>query len=142
MPMVPRDWTLLTVAAAQGRSLEPVQLQKVLFVLSREQELPPGSSYEFRNYNYGPFCQAIYQDAADLAKEGLVSIDSSSPWSRYSVTTAGAAEAESRRREAPADAAEYLERLVNWAMALSFRDLVRAIYERYPETKSHSIFRG
>ncbi len=36
--------------------------------------------------------------------------------------------------------AKYLDEVVTWILGLSFRDLVRAIYEAYPQFRANSVF--
>ena len=45
-------------------------------------------------------------------------------------------------REANPRAAAYLDQVVKWALSLSFTQLVRAIYEQYPEMREKSVFVG
>ena len=37
---------------------------------------------------------------------------------------------------------EYISRVFQWVRALSFEQLVRAIYAQYPEMKENSVFRA
>jgi len=41
----------------------------------------------------------------------------------------------------PDGAVAYLREVVPWAQSLSFNELVRAIYEAYPEPRANSVFR-
>ena len=36
----------------------------------------------------------------------------------------------------------YLEKVVDWVSSLSFPELVRAIYAKYPQYKANSVFTG
>jgi hypothetical protein len=59
----------------------------------------------------------------------------------YRLTASGLqAAAESRAKLNPALVA-YLTAVVKWVSSLSFPDLVRAIYKKYPEYKENSVFR-
>jgi hypothetical protein len=145
MPLNRKDWALLAIAAAEGQSLSPVQLQKSLFLLGREMAPQVGTDFDqFEPYNYGPFDVRVYQDAELLERVGLVAI-SQAPGVRYNeyrITTEGTTAARHVREQAPPKAADYLLRVVEWARGLSFSDLVRAIYARYPETRANSVFNG
>lgn len=135
------DWTLLAIACADGDPLSPVQLQKVLFLLGREMPAEAGPEfYKFRPYNYGPFDSAVYADAEALTDAGLVTLVPHWRWNEYAATPEGMARAEQVRAAAPTAAHEYLSKVVAWARGLSFQDLVRAIYARYPDTRAKSIF--
>lgn len=143
--MRPKDWTLLVLAAANGQPVQPVHLQKALFVLGRQfslEQLQVEQFYEFEAYDYGPFCSAVYTDAEELAEEGLVEIDQpqSRSYRRYSATTAGMTAAARLRRNISDEVLEYLDRLVQWMLQRSFRQVVSAIYKAFPEMKANSIF--
>src|SRR5690349_4704331 len=136
------DWTLLAISSATQRGLTPVELQKSLFVLSRE--VPHNQLgtefYTFVPYDYGPFCSAIYDDARLLESEGLVTISQTANGLRiYSPTPSGMTVAQMLRR-AREGAADYLATVVKWAQSLSFAQLVQSIYNRYPDTAVNSVF--
>lgn len=135
--MTKRDWTLLAIAAADGEPLSPVQLQKILFLLG-EFKLKGKRFYRFVPYNYGPFDPEIYRDAETLEAEGLISITSGGRWKGYAATPRGLAVAD--RINANPDAKDYLRRVVTWARSLSFQELLRAIYARFPEYRANSVF--
>jgi hypothetical protein len=134
------------IAAAQGKPVSPVQLQKSLFLIDKN--LSPaqrggGAFYNFRAYDYGPFDSAIYSDADLLEAEGLVTItDPQQSHRTYSVTPTGMDRANALRDERPAAVIAYLDKVVQWVRGRSFSDLVRAIYEQYPEMRVNSVFRG
>lgn len=140
-----RDWTLLVLSAAEGRSLSPVQLQKAVFLLG--QVLRSGSPdiefYGFVPYYFGPFCAQIYADARELAGEGLAFITPSRAggWVEYGATQEGLARGEELRSKVAPDILEQLKRIVDWVRSHSFAEIVTAIYERYPEYRANSIFR-
>lgn len=136
-----KHWTLLAVAAAGGERVSPAQLQKVLFLLGRELPASVGPGYyEFRPYNYGPFDSSVYADAQALAEEGLINVNRPYRWDEYAATPKGMNVAKQVRGDASPSAVAYLEKVVHWARSLTFQDLVRAIYARYPETRAKSIF--
>lgn len=136
------DLLLKIIAAAEGRSLTPVQLQKVAFLLGEEyRDAMPNDYYSFRKYDYGPFSAAVYADAEQLEREGVIaiSINSRGGWREYSATVAGiAADVE----DIPEVMASYIEETVKWAMQLSFQQLVREVYKRFPQYRENSVFNG
>jgi uncharacterized protein YwgA len=137
-----KGWTLLAVSFAGETGLSPVQLQKCIFLLGKEQKEKVGSDfYEFSAYNYGPFSKLLYQDAEALNSEGLVLIERpAGSYATYRITPKGAARARQMESEAPSPTVAYLKVVVEWAQQLSFSDLLRAIYSRYPEYRSNSVF--
>ena len=143
--MTPQDWTLLTIAAADGDALRPVQLQKALFLISRNVPTrlrKTRSFYGFVAYDYGPFCKQVYTDAEILELTGLVQI-TRPPTTRYQefrATAAGLRRAESIREKLSAPADEYLQNVVDFVRTVSFNELVNAIYNAYPEMRENSVF--
>lgn len=139
--MLPKDWTLLAIAAAEGRALKPVQLQKTLFIVGRElRDVVGPGFYQFRAYDYGPFSHEVYRDAELLELEQLVAIERPNRWNQYRATPDGIARAQDLSSGVPQHARDYLQQVVSWAMDLSFQQLVRAVYARYPEMKANSKF--
>jgi len=141
-----KEWTLLVIAAAEGEPLQPVQLQKALFLLAEnltDAQRQTDGFYDFQPYDFGPFAQAIYADADELGAEGLILI--AQPHARayreYIATVPGLKQAAMIRDQLAPAVAEYLSRVVTWARRLSFDQLVRAIYKKYPKMQVNSIFR-
>ena len=145
--MTPADWLLLLVALdAPAAGLEPVRVQKALFLLAREGGLPRAERYWFVPYNYGPMSPRIYRDVEALARRGLVERVPvpGYAWGRVRATEAGrrradalAASAGERERRA----LDALRRIRELVTSLSFADLLATIYERHPEYAVRSVFR-
>jgi len=143
-PLRPGTWVLLALLAARHHALTPVQLQKSLFLLGRRRPKDVGKGfYNFRPYDYGPFDVAVYTDADHLVAEGLVAVNASEGRSlrRYYLTPKGKTEAEHLAPTVAAGAMQYLRAVVPWSQKLSFNELVRAIYEAYPDMRQNSVFR-
>jgi hypothetical protein len=137
-----RYWNLLVLNAAGGKSVNPVQFQKALFLLQDKFPEAFSGKYHFRPYNFGPFDSAVYDDAEGLERRGFVQINQSpSGLKTYVVTPAGAAEAQRLKSQANPVALEYMRRVVEWAQGLSFQDLVKSIYDAYPDMRANSIFK-
>lgn len=142
-----RDWALLVIAAAKGESLQPVQLQKSLFLLG--ENLKPTEHglaeqfYAFKPYDYGPFDSSVYVDAQLLAKAGLVSISrrEGHSYREYTITPAGIERAREIELRLSQPVAQHIREVVAWTRSLSFSDLVRSIYQRFPEQRARSVFR-
>jgi len=140
-----KDWLLLVIGAARGELLSPVQLQKSMFLLKEDQGDAVGQYfYEFVPYAYGPFCVDLYRDAEELEQEGLVSIhlNRSGRWREYRVTPEGRELAKNLRAQISDETASYIKKTVKMVRALSFHELVREIYERFPDYRKHSVFQG
>ncbi|GMV07916.1 MAG: hypothetical protein AMXMBFR53_41910 [Gemmatimonadota bacterium] len=140
-----RDWTLLAIASGDAAVTQPVQLQKALFLLGEKltpDHLGTEAFYEFTPYDYGPFSKAVYSDAEALEAEGLVAIrrPPDTRFNLYVATLAGQQRAAELRGGLSPEASEYLDRLMSWVRSLSFQELVKAIYQSFPEMKANSVF--
>ena len=144
-PMTRQQVLLAILAAANGRPFSPAQIQKAAFLVSRN--LPnlvdQGPKYNFVPYDYGPFDQAVYADAEAMRADGEVEI-SPSPlgrWNIYAATDAGIARGAVVASRMDSRSRKYIHGVVDWVRSLSFQQLVKAIYEQYPEMRENSIFK-
>lgn len=139
-----RDWVLLALLAAPDKRLQPVQLQKSLFLLQQRGGTLGSAFYAFRPYHYGPFSREVYDDADTLAIEGMLQVDHApgSYWREYSATEEGLTRARCLSSEAKPEAWAYLQRAVLWVTGLSFNELVRSIYVHFPEYRVNSVFQN
>jgi len=138
--MEKKDWTLMVLAAANGAALMPVQLQKALFLLGKRLPDVVGDRfYAFRPYHYGPFDRRVYQDAQQLAGDGLAVV-MTGYYVSYAATPSGVARAQQLAGQNPR-AWEYIKALVAWVRRQSFQSLVKSVYAEFPEMRSASIFR-
>ena len=139
-----QDWLLLALAQRKGQPMTPVQIQKTMFLLGEEakQYLSHGF-YKFVPYNYGPFDSDVYTDLEVMASSGLVSgAATGRGWKSYAVTPAGMVAANEIKKTTNREAVDFLEKVVDWICSLSFTDLLRAIYNKYPKYKQNSVFTG
>lgn len=142
-----KDWTLLVIAAAKGKTLSPVQLQKSLFLIgekvpARHLKLGKKEFYQFEPYDYGPFTSQIYSDAEELECVGLVHISQSAPYREYRATPAGLKKAQDLREGLDEKTKQYVGKLVAWIRSLSFVDLLKTVYAAYPDMAVKSVFKG
>jgi hypothetical protein len=141
-----RDWLLLLIAAegAPG-GLDPVRLQKGLFLLTQEAGLPRRERYRFIPYNYGPMSRGLYRGLRDLVGAGLVErrFAPGLPWGRYDATGAGATAARALEAGMGPRALARLARLREIKAQIagqSFAALLTDVYERYPDFATRSVF--
>ena len=145
--MTPADWLLLLVALdAPAAGLEPVRVQKALFLLAREGGLPRTERYWFVPYNYGPMSPRIYRDVELLVRRGLLERlpVPGYAWGRVRATAEGRRRAEWLAAGATARDRRGLEALRgirDLVTSLSFADLLETIYERHPQYAVRSVFR-
>lgn len=137
--MVPADWLLLMVAVRPEAPIDPVRLQKGLFLIAMEAGVPPAEQYRFEPYAYGPMSRAVYRDARALEAAGLVErlAVRGSDWRALRATAAGFARAEAL----PPSAAGAVARTRALVDARSFAELLEFVYDRYPQYASRSVFR-
>ena len=137
--MLPSDWILLALYVAGKNSLQPVQLQKSLFIMG-EKRHPGGEFYHFEPYHYGPFSRQIYDDADALARDGWITIvPEARNLRRYDLTPRGWLRAQELLQKYKPDH-ETLKAYTRWVQSLGFRQLVSAIYEHFPQYKANSVF--
>lgn len=145
--MTRRDWLMLLIAHdTSQRGLEPVRVQKALFLLAHEGDIPPAERYRFVPYNYGPMSVRVYRDVAALVAAGLVEPVAvpGYTWQPVRATPAGRQHAAALEAAAsPADrlGIARLHAIHHLVTALGFAELLETIYRRYPEFASRSVFR-
>lgn len=138
------DLLLAVLAAAGGRPYQPVQIQKVMFLLDRNvpELITDGEPYGFEPYDYGPFDKQVYKDAEHLSHINLAEITPSpnGRWKRYAASGEGFERGEAILDGLSDEHRSYIEAISQWVRSLGFNQLVKSIYEAYPEMKSNSIF--
>lgn len=140
-----KDWLLLVIAAADGQELTPAQLQKSVFLLGEERgEAVDEDFYEFEPYHYGPFCLDVYLEAEALETQGLIAIhiNRTGRWQEYRATSEGLGQAADLEKSADKDVVQFIKEQVTWARGVSFQELIREIYRRYPRFRANSVFSG
>ena len=114
--------------------LDPIRIQKGLFLFGRETAAPAAEGYDFVPYNWGPFSRAIYGDLQALQAAGLVERlpVQGRGYDLYRQTGAGAEESGRLRAEARPELLGSLDRLREEIVGDDFRELLRRVYDRYP----------
>ena len=131
-------WMLAAMSVKGTESFSPVQMQKLMFMLSKNLPLPE-LKFDFKPYDYGPFDADVYRELETLAKEGDVSIEGDGRKRRYRLTATGVAKGATCLNETGLFA-QYVKDLVRWITSLTFPQLVTEIYKLYPEMKVNSVF--
>jgi uncharacterized protein YwgA len=142
--MQPRDRLLLFVALdGAPRGLDPVRLQKGMFLFAQECNVGDDEKYEFIPYNYGPMSAQIYSDLEDLVDDGLVEAVpvQGQSWARYVATDRGLAEGSRLMESEPSDNARFLHAVKKEVASKTFKALLEDVYERYPDYAEKSVFR-
>jgi len=140
--MTRRDWLLLLVALdGDPEGLDPIRIQKGLFLLAQEGGLPVAERYWFVAYNYGPMSARVYRDVELLVRRGQLerrAVDGQS-WRRVRATRQGHERAS--RLRPPGAALARLREIRGLIDGLDFTRLLVTIYERYPTYAARSVFR-
>src|SRR5258708_3095862 len=141
-----RDLLLVVLACAEARGYTPAQIQKAMFLLSRQmpQLVQEGPAFAFQPYDFGPFDVGVYQEADLLQRDGqaIVAQSSSGNWSTYAASGEGVARGRQLLDGLPAQQRDFVRQVSDWVRAQSFSSLVKSIYDAFPDMKVNSIFRG
>ncbi len=140
-----RHEIILTALAAGGENatFTPVQVQKLFFLLDREAaHLVGGPHFNFTPYDYGPFDRAVYDEIDALARQNLARVQNTGHYRVYALSQTGFQQGAAKLGNLPEAARNYVVNIAQWVRQLSFEQLVASIYNRYPEMKANSVFRG
>lgn len=140
-----RSEMLLAGLAAGGENVTytPVQVQKLFFLLDKEAAPALGGPFfSFVPYDYGPFDQSVYAGIDDLARRNLASVQSTGRYRVYGLSQSGQAEGRRILEGLQPATREYVGNVARWVRQLTFQQLVASIYNKYPEMKANSVFRG
>ena len=122
------------VAASPRARFDPVQVQKVLFLIDREVgDDVGGPHFAFQPSAYGPFDPDVFSVLEQLAAEGKAVIDSSGPCSAYSVAGAGRSDGQAILGRMERRVSHYIAKAARWVLSQSFWDLIAGIHRAYPE---------
>lgn len=139
-----RDWLTLLLAykGAHGPALDPVRIQKGMFLFAQEAGAPEAEVYDFEAYNYGPYSSELKSDVSGLVASGLAEEIpvSGYTWARHGVTDEGMTRARALFAEAPTEPARELYKIKQEITSLGFSELLRRIYKKYPAYAENSIF--
>jgi hypothetical protein len=138
-----QDILLLIADGADGQfPLDPIRLMKGCFIVS---EIGPAAwkdLFEFRPFDYGPFDPSVYRARDALVGKDLMVATPAGRYSQYSITPAGRARAsEIAEGLEESHLAEWLRSIGHWVTSKSFTDLLREIYDRFPNYATRSIAR-
>ncbi len=137
---------LLLLIALDGapEGLDPIRLQKGMFLFAQDEVSQESERYKFVPYNYGPMSTQIYKDLERLESEGhveAISVEGQS-WARYVATEKGLIQARDLLgKEQSEAAARRLHAIKQEVASKTFSAILDDVYDRYPEYAANSIFR-
>jgi uncharacterized protein YwgA len=140
--MEPKDLLLACLSVAGKESYQPVQIQKLVFLL-QDRGLKE-TVFNFVPFDYGPFDPQIYVKLEELSDEGFVEIlgESFAKNRRYKLKPEGYEKANAAFNKLSKENQEFIVRLYRWMKKLTFAQLVGAVYADYPDMRKNSVFRG
>ena len=133
-----RDWLLMLLE----EELDPIRIQKGMFLFAMESGSPPSEVYKFIPYNWGPCCFDIYDDLENLHSDGLIERRPvpGKGWFKYQITPAGTSRA--KGLSARKSSRDYLHEVKRIIKQPSFDELLREVYAKYPDYTAKSLFRS
>ena len=139
-----KEWTLIFIGLPGDRfDTDQLRIMKGLFLFSQEGPEAVQELYDFEPYNYGPFDTGIYHDLDSLEAEGLITSEAVLGTNRriYKLTPNGQQRMDEILGLAPQGAVYVLARIKRHVTSLSFLDLLRDVYKRYPAYAVQSVAR-
>ena len=139
-----KDLLLACLAAAKGKSYEPVHIQKLIFLFQEKApSLFDDKPFLFKAYDYGPFDSTIYHVLDELSVEGLVMSNKNylGRYRTYQLSEIAHSQGEACLNKITEPFKTYLTELSEWVRSQSFASLVGAVYNEFPDMKKNSIFR-
>ena len=134
--------TAAFAAAGPGAAFDPIRVQKLLFLIDREgSDRIGGPFFHFRPYHYGPFDRTINDVIDKLVATGDASVDFSGPYPRYLLSGAGYRRGAAVLASFPNSVADYVARASRWVRLMPYRQMLAAIYRRYPDMAVNSVVR-
>ena len=134
-----QDWLLRFIASpdAENDWVDRIRVMKGMFLFQHEHSAPAEINYSFAPYNYGPFTPEVYRDVEALLRQGLVA--QTRDEKSYRVTDAGREYVDS----IPFDATHSgtLQEIRSEVVRLSFRSLLKRVYEAHPDFAANTVAR-
>lgn len=137
------DFVLAAMAPAGTDAYTPVQIQKLLFLLDMNvADVTGGPHFNFVPHDYGPFDKNVYRELEALSHADLVEIAPSigRGTKTYRLTSSGVEKGTGALHALAHPTQTYVQEASDFVRSLSFRQLVSAIYDVYPDMKANSVF--
>lgn len=131
---------LMYLPANKAVVMSPIQIMKSLFLFKMELKLSDEEFYKFEPYLYGPCSFEVYSDLDSLKIQGLVDSETSVwGWKHYRLTKKGSEIAKENIKRMDKNMLKQLRIIKNNVMSKSFIELLKYIYDKYPEYAKNSI---
>ena len=134
------DLLLALLAASGGDHYDPSQLEKSMFLLTRnlaDVVVVTDGHYNFLPYNFGPVDLQVLRDVKTLADMGLASVTlkPDTLLELYSATQKGNIQGNEILEAMPSNCMDYIKEVSQWVRTTNFFQLVATIYANYPDMK-------
>ncbi|HTE13825.1 MAG TPA: hypothetical protein VK642_01990 [Burkholderiales bacterium] len=137
--MSPKDWVLLVIALSPDRALQPLQLQKALYLIGKKlspKALQSGRFYKFEAHDYGTFALDAHSDTEKMVAAGLLWISQELwPSRQYLITPKGQDKADILISRLDSEITSYVKRSLEWITSLTLDKLRRKDVASYPSIK-------
>jgi len=131
------DILLGLIYIAPEKIMSPIQIMKSLFLIEEELKL---GLYKFQPYLYGPCSFEVYSDLEHLENETLISsFPTTTGWRYYQITDKGRRIAKEIEKNFDNKLLEKLQEVKRTVVSKSFFELLKYIYEKYPQYAVASI---
>lgn len=138
---------LAWMSSSPSPYIDPIRVMKGMFLITMETPddwLSVADKYEFEPYNWGPFSKDVYSDLEVLRGFGYVSVQAHSgrSWNTYALTKAGQQAAAEVSDSLDPRLMKYIDSVSQFVINRGFSDLLNAVYKRYPQYATRSLFGG
>jgi hypothetical protein len=135
-----QDIMLLIADGADGSyPLDPIRLMKGCFIVDQIGPAEWKGLFAFEPYDYGPFDSSVYRARDALVGKDLLLRYPAGRYSQYAISEAGRERAAMLASSMDKPAADWLRNIGHWVTSKSFTELLREIYERFPDYATKSI---
>jgi len=123
------------------KPIDPIRIMKGMFLFVQEGGNEVRDLYAFEPYHYGPCSFDLYRDLESLEAVGLVKREPvpGLGWSYLVPTLKGLEEARRISDNAPQQLVTAMKDRKSFVTSLSFLQLLREVYRRYPTFATRSI---
>lgn len=118
--------------------VSPIQIMKGMFLIN--QELNISNFYKFEPYLYGPCSFEIYSDLISLLEDKLIdTVSTPFLWKYYRITDRGSEKVSLIIKNLNEKLLRKLSEIKKFVISKTFVELLRYVYEKYPEYAKNSI---
>ena len=133
-----KDLILHVLSLAENRSLSPVQIQKLLFLIDERisHSIIGGKFFNFKPYDFGPFDKQIYIELDSLITDGLIDVEYIEKVKYFHLKDI------SLSTQINSEINDKIKNLCAFVKKCSFKELLTAIYNEYPSMAVNTVFKG